>query len=725
MILGNNYLLTILFCMCWACLTFVNTQQSLTVNLYISQHEGSDSNSGNSTTSPFQTIAKASQWIQTYKNSLSQTLIKNVTIYVNIDDGRYFFNASTSIVKPSKFNDRSSPVYWKPWRENGEVIFSGAVPLPSYLWKTFDSNDEDSYSMLPQSSRGHVKMLNLTQAGFSSSQIVALKRAGYSIGGTTSGNELFFRGKVQTVARYPNKTPQGEDQYLKILSTDAEYMVRLNSTGSPNRMNWPLEKYPFVFSYFYYDWADELAPLSKLYSNGTVQLQFKPSLGIQKGQRIYVANFLSELDMPGEYIILDDVIFFWPPSEITANDDVMISVSEHLIVSLANGQLFSNLKFEMCRGVGLVANTLTAIEISHCTFSNIGNRGISMTNCDDYCKINYNTFYEIGQGGLSISAGSRTTLTSWNALVMGNTIFNYSRIGKTYRPAISVQGVGITCRNNEIYNGDHVAIMWGGNNHDLSYNKIHNVCKSSQDSSAIYSGRDWTQRGNLIRYNYIYNVKGMGDLGATCIYLDDMFSSVTMYGNILVDCYRGLLIGGGRDNVVFGNVFVNNTQAIYADDRGLTWANTVEINTNLLKVPFNTSKIWIDSYPTLPNILNDEPNTPKGNNVTFNVFVGKTSNSIFNNFKKYSTYSNNTAEMTDSIFVNFAAGNFTVLESYLSLLLGVQIPIDQIGVKLDQVINSNSSNNSIPSTISSAKYSNSSSFYYTTTKLFLYETYSK
>ena len=39
--------------------------------------------------------------------------------------------------------------------------------------------------------------------------------------------------------------------------------------------------------------------------------------------------------------------------------------------------------------------------------------------------------------------------------------------------------------------------------------------------SVFYLGRDWTMRGNVIRYNFIHHASGPGLFGAGVIYLDD------------------------------------------------------------------------------------------------------------------------------------------------------------------------------------------------------------
>ena len=53
-----------------------------------------------------------------------------------------------------------------------------------------------------------------------------------------------------------------------------------------------------------------------------------------------------------------------------------------------------------------------------------------------------------------------------------------------------------------------MAIVFGGNEHLIEFNEIHDVCHESNDAGAIYGGRDWTMRGTVIRYNYFHDISG-------------------------------------------------------------------------------------------------------------------------------------------------------------------------------------------------------------------------
>ena len=55
----------------------------------------------------------------------------------------------------------------------------------------------------------------------------------------------------------------------------------------------------------------------------------------------------------------------------------------------------------------------------------------------------------------------------------------------------------------------------------VEFNEIHNVVYESGDAGAYYVGRDWTQRGNILRHNFWHDIVGGTGYGGMTIYLDD------------------------------------------------------------------------------------------------------------------------------------------------------------------------------------------------------------
>jgi hypothetical protein len=94
------------------------------------------------------------------------------------------------------------------------------------------------------------------------------------------------------------------------------------------------------------------------------------------------------------------MLYFYPPSDITSDDDVIISVAS-ILINLnyqVNGQNFYNIKFEMNRGTVINTNSGNFTKIENCEISNIGSRAININNCQIGCLINNNVLFNLGHG---------------------------------------------------------------------------------------------------------------------------------------------------------------------------------------------------------------------------------------------------------------------------------------------------------------------------------------
>ncbi|MEK7793403.1 MAG: hypothetical protein AAB353_02685, partial [Candidatus Hydrogenedentota bacterium] len=172
------------------------------------------------------------------------------------------------------------------------------------------------------------------------------------------------------------------------------------------------------------------------------------------------------------------------------------------------------------------------------------------------------------------------------------------------------------------------------------------VCYESNDAGAIYAGRDWTERGTQIRYNFLHHITGFEDRGCVGVYLDDMFCGTNIYSNLFYKVYRAAFIGGGRDNAIRNNLFVECPKAIHVDDRAQGWAaDTVPTTmTERLRAMPVAESPWKERFPQLVTILDDGPAAPKGNLIEHNVVYGKDWDSISDGARPYLSLDNNFIE---------------------------------------------------------------------------------
>ena len=236
-----------------------------------------------------------------------------------------------------------------------------------------------------------------------------------------------------------------------------------------------------------------------------------------------------------------------------------------------------------------------------------------------------------------------------------------------------------------------MAIGFGGNDHVIEFNEIHSVCYESNDAGAIYAGRNWTMRGHVIRYNYLHHINGFEGRGCVGVYLDDMFASAAIAGNVFYKVTRAAFIGGGRDCTIENNIFVDCNPALHVDARALGWAQAITPTNGSRKaqekgtisgIAYNKPP-YSERYPALVNILDDEPKAPKGNVIARNICLGGKWDDIEEIARPYLTMKDNLVD-EDPLFVDAAKLDFRLKEDSPAFKLGFKpIPIEKIGLYKD------------------------------------------
>ena len=356
------------------------------------------------------------------------------------------------------------------------------------------------------------------------------------------------------------------------------------------------------------------------------------------------------------------------------------------------------------RGFTLEATRSTAVDIEAasdcrivgCTIRNSGHRGVQVRGgwrCEVYgCDV-----YYTGTGGIHMNGGERATLTPSGHNAENNHVHHYSRRKRTYMPAIRSDGVGGRIAHNLIHDGPHMALSAAGNDHLLEYNEIHNVVYESRDAGAFYVGRDFTQRGTVLRYNYWHQILGADGSGGMTIYLDDQHSGHTIHGNLFESVTNAVFIGGGVDNFVTNNVFIDCWSAVHLDNRGMGWQKdeladtTWTLHRGLRAVPYQ-SELWAQRYPTLPGILEEAGlGVPKRNLFRANVSAGGIWDDINAATRQFQTIEDNLPHDDDPDWVTLVSdtdGRPVRLEykepEALAAIGFEPLPLDRIGVYADE-----------------------------------------
>jgi hypothetical protein len=179
----------------------------------------------------------------------------------------------------------------------------------------------------------------------------------------------------------------------------------------------------------------------------------------------------------------------------------------------------------------------------------------------------------------------------------------------------------------------HNAVLFTGNDHLIERNLVQRACTETADAGAFYTGRNFTTRGHMIRWNRFQEVQMRESTEGNwplviSVYLDDCQAGVSVVGNIFESKGMGVLIGGGWDNVVEGNIFLGAEPAIMVDARAKGWAKTHfeskwGYQRDIEALPVMESP-WKDRYPSLAKALLDKADLawPRGIRIVGNLSAG-------------------------------------------------------------------------------------------------------
>jgi hypothetical protein len=446
--------------------------------------------------------------------------------------------------------------------------------------------------------------------------------------------ELFFNDQPMELSRWPNEGFIKTEAVLGQTPIDVRGVkgcaegIFVYEGDRPAR--WAAEKDPWVLGYWFRDWAMQRHKIVSLDTEKHVIAVARPyhTYGYRKGQWFRGLNLLCEIDVPGEWYIdrQAGILYFWPPAALDSAK-VEVSITPSFFTLRGASQItIRGFVMEAARSTAIRMQQAVECRVLGCTLRNLGNHGVTVFE-GHHCGVVGCDMYGMGGGGVYLVGGDRKALTPGEHYAENNHIHHFGRWDRMYRPGVFLSGVGLRASHNLIHDAPHSAILFGGNDHRFEYNEIHSVCYESHDCGAIYSGRSWTLRGHVMQYNYLHHICGKDGGPCNGIYLDDLFSSATVRGNVFHQVLRSVFIGGGRDNIVENNVFVDCPKAILLDARALGWCaphadgriKEAQEKGTIGGVRFNEPP-FSTRYPQLVTLLDDEPKKPKGNVVRRNIF---------------------------------------------------------------------------------------------------------
>lgn len=412
---------------------------------------------------------------------------------------------------------------------------------------------------IPEEARAHVRLIDLRAAGISDPGRLAPRGVGF---GQDPMPELFWDGRALPLARWPNEGWERTGQIVEERNPSGGFTFLY---ANERMRRWADEKDAWLFGYWGWLWADHGVRAAAFdAAQGRIATAQVPSYAPRAGMPWFLYNALSELDAPGEWFLDSErgLLILYPPSDpARAVIEYSTLAGPFLKLTDAAHVRFERLTFELGRSNGIEISGGSNVLIAGCRIGKLrgsavvieGGRAHGVFGCE---------LHTLGRNGTSIKGGDRKTLTPSGHFVENCHIHDFSRVDRTYTPAVYAEGVGIRVAHNLIHDSPGHAMRIEGNDHTIEFNEVHHVVTETDDQGALDMWFNPTYRGVVIRHNFWHHIgAGKDEMMRAGIRLDDAICGVLIYGNVFWKASEGLFGGvqihGGKDNEVVNNIFVD------------------------------------------------------------------------------------------------------------------------------------------------------------------------
>lgn len=551
-------------------------------------------------------------------------------VTVLIHRGDYPFATSFTLTAEDS-GTTDSPILYRAFRQD-EVRLIGGRGLAAKDFAVV-TNAAD-LARLDAGARRHVRVAGLPELGFAN-----LGAFPDQFSGAALVPELFFNDQRMTLARWPNV---GWAEFHQVIESGpapwrnhaSDKLGAFTYEGDrPTR--WLQAPAVWLQGYWCFDWASETIRIGKINpAEQRITLARNHGYGLGGGnpgpRRFFALNLLEELDQPGEYFIdrASNRLFFWPPA-VLKGARMILSTLRQPVISLSNVTHVSlqGLTVETCVGDAIQINGGSDSRIIDCRVRNTGMAGIVVAGGARH-RVEGCDIFETGTSGLKMGGGDRKTLTSCGHEAVNNHIYNVSRRQRTHAYHVHLSGVGVRLAHNLLHDGPHQAIGLAGNDHLIEFNEIHHTGMETDDCGAFYMGRNPSERGSVLRYNFWHHIGSQRTHGSCAVYFDDGAGGQTVFGNVFYRAAGGsfgaVFSHGGHDNIVRNCVFIDCPLALgsspWPDAHWREWLEGELWQTKLRRDVDITQPPFADRYPEARRLLEFD-GAPRRNYATDNVIV--------------------------------------------------------------------------------------------------------
>jgi hypothetical protein len=573
-------------------------------------------------------------------------------VEITLAPGKYIFKDTVQFTNIDS-GKNGAPVVWKA-QKPGTVSFYGSAALkPSEFTPMKESRHAKRFQKEVKARILEIDVSKYFPQGLKDWSSMELR--------VPPSPWLYIDGEPANLARWPNLDDDGKGGWTYFTNVVDNGYSKADKHSNATKGNdrhpgafvyeeeranrWDFSEGVWLYGYWTHDWAESFIKAKGMEissSNRVLRLAGTHSYGCGKGtwgmkkRRFFVCNLPEELDAPGEWWLDREALKMYVlPVDGWEKKSLELAILEKgfLRLDYVSNMVFENIDFGYSHSVSTAVwgSNLKSVCFINCSFSNLAGYAISLNGSG--CAVKNSRFRNLGKGCVSLSGGDRKKLIKAGNIVEGCEMSNFSRFLRTYNPAVSISGCGNIIRNCRIHEGPHMAIGHNGNDHLIEGNEIFNVLLETGDAGAVYTGRNSSWLGTVIKNNYFHDLGRMPESAhfTMAIYFDDCDWGDKVISNRFERLGFAVFIGGGNLFTVEGNKFKDCAVGVHIDSRGYIWQksrgsfspgkNGVSwFENNLL--PFKPREgVWKKAYPEIGRVLDGQEELPFINTIVDNEFI--------------------------------------------------------------------------------------------------------
>lgn len=572
--------------------------------------QGQDTDVG-TRAAPFASLERARTAVRSLKQG-GGLPSSGVTIWIH---GGEYARTATFELTADDGGETNRPVIYRAV-EGAEVRLVGGRRLSAAAFRPLIN--PDTLLRLEPAARSQVLCADLRALGITNYGVFPDQ-----FSGATVVPELFFNDQRMTLARWPN---EGWSEFSKVVESGpapwrqhASDKLGAFAYDGDRPARWLRAPAVWLQGYWCFDWSSETIRVQSIDTNHHhITLAKAHHYGLGSGnpgpRRFFAVNLLEELDHPGEYFVDRDAgeLLFWPPGPLR-DAHVVLSTMTAPVIALRDTSFVTlyGLTVEACAGQGIEIRGGRNGTLINCRVRNTGTDGVVVEGGTQHRVLDCDIF-DTGMAGLKIGGGDRKTLRPCGHEAVNNHIHDVSRRQRTHAYHVHLDGVGVRLAHNLLNDGPHQAIGLAGNDHVIEYNEIHHTGMETDDCGSFYMGRNPSERGSVLRYNYWHHIGSTRNHGSCAVYFDDGAGGQTVFGNVFYRAAGGsfgaVFSHGGHDNTVRNCIFIECPLAFGSapwDDKswreyltGSLWQEKLLKDVDITRPPYT------ERYPELKGFLN-------------------------------------------------------------------------------------------------------------------------